>query len=381
MTARTATHSTAWAHTPERSNRFMLRLMTWISLRLGRRAARGVLHLVAAYFLLFAPASRRASRNYLQRALGRPVLWRDLYRHFFTFAATIHDRVYLVNRRFDLFDFEVHGEDTLRRLLADGSGLFLMGAHLGSFEVIRALARKDTDLCVAMVMHEDNAQKINAMLAAINPQAVQDIIGLGHIDSMLKVRERLDEGCALCWPIAPRQRCAVPGAISARPLARAVSHGRIAAPAGAIHDRRIWAATVMLSSALADFSLRAINATARNRHSLCRLTDHCRQEPYNWLNFSISGNWPPTIPPKHDDVALTFSLSLALALILLPALSHAADWDIDQLHSLAQNRAGHALCKRNSLPCSTSRWSPPASCSTTHLTGWKNARSNPNQNP
>ena len=69
-----------------------------------------------------------------------------------------------------------------------------MGAHLGSFEVIRALGRKDTDLRVAMVMHQDNAQKINAMLAAINPEAVQDIIGLGHIDSMLKVRERLDEG-------------------------------------------------------------------------------------------------------------------------------------------------------------------------------------------
>ena len=91
----------------------MLRVMTWISLRLGRRAGRVVLHPIAAYFLLFAPASRRASRNYLRRALGRPPRWRDLYRHFFTFAATIHDRVYLVNHRFELFDFEVHGEDTL----------------------------------------------------------------------------------------------------------------------------------------------------------------------------------------------------------------------------------------------------------------------------
>ncbi|MEK6663390.1 MAG: LolA-related protein [Pseudomonadota bacterium] len=40
----------------------------------------------------------------------------------------------------------------------------------------------------------------------------------------------------------------------------------------------------------------------------------------------------------------TFSFRLvALALILLPALSHAADWDIDQLmQSLAQTRVGHA---------------------------------------
>src|ERR1035437_9844339 len=160
----------------------MLRVMTWISLRLGRRAGRIVLHLIASYFLLCAPASRRASRNYLRRALGRPPHWRDLYRHFFTFAATIHDRVYLINRRFDLFDFEVHGEETLRRLLAEGNGLFLMGAHLGSFEAIHALGRKNPDLRVAMLMHQENAQKINAMLAAINPEAMQDIIGLGHVD-------------------------------------------------------------------------------------------------------------------------------------------------------------------------------------------------------
>ncbi|HTE14523.1 MAG TPA: acyl-CoA synthetase, partial [Burkholderiales bacterium] len=115
---------------------FILRLMTWISLRLGRRAGRGALHVITSYFLLCAPASRRASRDYLRRALDHTPRWRDLYRHFFTFAATIHDRIYLINRRFDLFDIEVHGEDTLRLMLANGKGLFLIGAHLGSFEVL-----------------------------------------------------------------------------------------------------------------------------------------------------------------------------------------------------------------------------------------------------
>ena len=186
-----------WSQTPERSNMLMLRIMTWISMRLGRRAARSVLHLIAGYFLLFAPASRRASGEYLARALGRPAHWRDLYRHFFTFAATIHDRVYLVNQHFELFDIEVYGEELLNRLLAGGNGLFLMGAHLGSFEVIHALARKDTDLRVAMLMHEENAQKINAMLAVINPHTVQNIIGLGHIDSMLRVQAHLDEGAVV----------------------------------------------------------------------------------------------------------------------------------------------------------------------------------------
>ena len=289
----------------------MLRVMTWISLRMGRRAARGVLHLIAAYFLLFAPASRRASSNYLGRALGRPAGWRDLYRHFFTFAATIHDRVYLVNRRFDLFDFEVHGEDALQRLLADGKGLFLMGAHLGSFEVIRAIGRKHTDLRVAMLMHEDNAKKINAMLAAINPEAVQDIIGLGHIDSMLKVRERLDAG-GVVGMLVDR----TPGNDTLYPvqILDAAAH----LPVGPFRMAALLRRPVVFMTGLylggnryaihfdtlADFSgvargqRDAALQTAINRYAAL-LDQYCRKAPYNWFNFFDF--WQPaatSMPPK-----------------------------------------------------------------------------------
>ena len=289
----------------------MLRVMTWISLRLGRRAARGVLHLIAAYFLLFAPASRRASSDYLGRALGRPARWRDLYRHFFTFAATIHDRVYLVNRRFDLFDFEVHGEDTLHRLLAGGKGLFLMGAHLGSFEVIRAIGRKHQDLRVAMLMHEDNAQKINAMLAAINPEAVQDIIGLGHIDSMLRVRERLDAG-GIVGMLADR----TPGNDALYPVQILGADANL--PIGPFRMAALLRRPVVFMTGLylggnryaihfeplADFSAvargqrdAALQAAITRYATL--LDQYCRKAPYNWFNFfDFWQPAPAATPPK-----------------------------------------------------------------------------------
>jgi len=289
----------------------MLRVMTWISLRLGRRAARGVLHLIAAYFLLFAPASRRASSDYLGRALGRPARWRDLYRHFFTFAATIHDRVYLVNRRFDLFDFEVHGEDTLHRLLAGGKGLFLMGAHLGSFEVIRAIGRKHQDLRVAMLMHEDNAQKINAMLAAINPEAVQDIIGLGHIDSMLRVRERLDAG-GIVGMLADR----TPGNDTLYPVQILGADANL--PIGPFRMAALLRRPVVFMTGLylggnryaihfeplADFSAvargqrdAALQAAITRYATL--LDQYCRKAPYNWFNFfDFWQPAPAATPPK-----------------------------------------------------------------------------------
>jgi predicted LPLAT superfamily acyltransferase len=297
MTSRPTAGQAAWAHAPERSNMLMLRVMAWISLRLGRRAGRVVLHLIAGYFLLFAPASRRASSDYLGRALGRPPRWRDRYQHFFTFAATIHDRVYLVNRRFDMFDFEVHGEDTLRRLLAGGKGLFLMGAHLGSFEVVRAIGRKDTDLRVAMVMHEDNAQKINAMLAAINPGAVQDIIGLGHVDSMLKVRERLDEG-GVVGMLADR----TPGNDTLHPVQILDTTANL--PKGPFRMAALLQRPVVFMAGLylggnryaihfdplADFSAVAHDQRdAALESAIARyaalLDQYCRKAPYNWFNF------------------------------------------------------------------------------------------------
>ena len=297
MTVPTTAGQATWAHTPERSNMLMLRLMTWISLRLGRRAGRIVLHPIAAYFLLFAPASRRASGDYLRRALGRPPGWRDRYRHFFTFAATIHDRVYLVNRRFELFDFEVHGEAELRRLLAGGKGLFLMGAHLGSFEAIRALGRRDADLRVAMVMHQDNAQKLNAMLAAINPEAVQDVIGLGQIDSMLKVRERLDEGCVVGM-LADR----TPGKDALVPVQILGAYANL--PLGPLRMAALLRRPVLFMTGLylggnryaihfeplADFSgvargeRDAALKTAVDRYAAL-LDRYCRKAPYNWFNF------------------------------------------------------------------------------------------------
>jgi predicted LPLAT superfamily acyltransferase len=70
----------------------------------------------------------------------------------------------------------------------------LMGAHMGSFEVMHSLGRRNADCNVAMAMYEENARKINAILAAINPRVVRTSSPLGRIDSMLNIAERLDHG-------------------------------------------------------------------------------------------------------------------------------------------------------------------------------------------
>src|SRR5580698_3533062 len=90
-----------WATRRERGTVPLIRLMVWITLRLGRPTARLFLVPVCAYFLLCAPRSRRASYEWLSRVLGRPPRPSDVWRHFWCFGICILDRVLLLNDRTD----------------------------------------------------------------------------------------------------------------------------------------------------------------------------------------------------------------------------------------------------------------------------------------
>ena len=183
-----------WQRQKERGSLFWLRVMSRLSLLFGRRASRTLLHGIALYFLLAVPGARKAARASLARMLGRPVGWHDLYRNVFAFASTIHDRTYLLNDRCDLFDIRTTGTDALHAVHATGNGCLLFGAHLGSFEILRGIARDHGDLKVTAAMYPENARRLNDTLAAINPDVILDVIALGRFDALLAIHQRLEEG-------------------------------------------------------------------------------------------------------------------------------------------------------------------------------------------
>jgi predicted LPLAT superfamily acyltransferase len=183
-----------WVGRPERATPGMMRLIVWIALTLGRRAARLLLPPICLYFMVSDAAVRAASRQYLDKALGRKARVADGFRHVHTFASTILDRVFLLNGQFSLFDITVHGEPLVEAILDSGTGCFLLGAHMGSFEVVRTLARESRGLNVSMTMYQENARKVQKALTAINPRLSMHVIPLGTVDAMLKVEEALERG-------------------------------------------------------------------------------------------------------------------------------------------------------------------------------------------
>jgi predicted LPLAT superfamily acyltransferase len=275
----------------------LLRIMATASHLLGRAPSRVLLHLIAIYFVLFAPTARRHARNYLRRALGREPRFADRYRHVLTFASTIHDRVYLLDKCFDQFEFSIEGEELMRSMVASGQGAFLMGAHMGSFDVTHAFGVHQPGLNIVMAMYEDNARKINAMLAALRPLTKPEVISLGHIEAMLKVRQRLDEG-AFVGILGDRTLGDEPlqevnflgspayfpvGAMRAAALLRRQTVFMLGLYRGGNRYRLVF-------ELLADFSTvgRAQRAAAVEQavtRYAALLEKYCRSDPYNWFNF------------------------------------------------------------------------------------------------
>jgi len=295
--AAAAPKTAEWIANRERGSPMLLRFMAFLSMRLGRKLSRFPLFLIAAYFFLFAPRARRESRRYLLRALGREPRARDRFRHILYFATTIHDRVYLINEKYEAFRISIEGEALMREKAELGSGAFLMGAHMGSFEVIGSVGRRRPGLQVSMAMYEDNARKINSILAAINPEVTPDIISLGHLDAMLKIAERLDRGAFV-------------GLLGDRTLGEepvhevAVLGERAYLPIGPMRAAAILRRPVIFMAGLyrggnhyhvifepvADFSAsslktrdEAVRAAVERYAAL--LEKYCRSDPYNWFNF------------------------------------------------------------------------------------------------
>lgn len=183
-----------WLRQSERSNALTLAVMSWIARFAGRSVARALLYPIAAYFVIFSPAARRSSLSYLARVRGRSATWLDVFRHYYCFASTILDRVYLLTRRHDLLDIRVHGGQLVEEHLARGTGCLLLGAHLGSFEVLRALGVIQRQLPISILMYEANALKMSKTIRAINPELAQLVIPIGLPHTLLRVKEHLDRG-------------------------------------------------------------------------------------------------------------------------------------------------------------------------------------------
>jgi predicted LPLAT superfamily acyltransferase len=294
-----------WTNRRERGSVLLTKIMGFLSQRLGRNLSRVILYGIVVYFFLFGPSARRHSRRYLRLALRRDPTARDRFLQILSFATTIHDRVYLLNGRDDLFNITLDGEAGVLERTARGDGVMLLGGHMGSFEVVHCAGRHVPGLHVAMAMYEENARKISGILAAINPNFVPDIISLGRIDAMLNIAERLRSGACVgvlgdrTLGEEPMQAVTVLGEPTYLPTgpmrAAAILRCPVFFMAGLYRGKNRYH---VVFEPIADFSAASVGVrdlavrAAIDRYAAL-LDRHCQSDPYNWFNFFDFWHRPP----------------------------------------------------------------------------------------
>ncbi len=184
----------AWKKQKEQGSAILVRLICWIAIYLGRGVARAILLPIDLYFLLRLPNQRQASRQYLERILDRKVNWLDTARHIHCFAATILDRVYFLTGQFERFDIRIHSKDTLMRYVEAGKGCILLGSHLGSFEVLRALGVTEKQLNIKIVMDKAHNTRITSVLDQLNPRISDTVLILDDAGSILQLHKLIEQG-------------------------------------------------------------------------------------------------------------------------------------------------------------------------------------------
>ena len=327
--------SARWKQRPEGGGRFAIWLIRSISRHGGRAVARALLYPITLYFLVRRGPERRASRAWLARVLGRPATLRDVARHIHTFAATILDRVFLLSGQLHRFDIRIEGLARLHAQLDGGRGVLLFGSHLGSFEVLRVLARQRPDIGVRVVFDKGHNPAMTQLLDALNPEvaatvidasqpgpaillAVQEAVEAGHIVAFLVDRTQPGEpglpatflGREAAFPTAPWLVAAVLGA----PVMLAFGLYR----GGNRYDlvfEPFWD-----GEAVPRAHRRARIATLIHGYA-ARLEHHARLAPYNWFNFY--DYW--SHEPRPDPVGATPSAMAALGAGAAAGLGGRAD--------------------------------------------------------
>jgi predicted LPLAT superfamily acyltransferase len=189
-----ASEAERWTALPERGTLTSLQLIGWIAVHIGRWAARLLLYPITFYFVMTAQAARQTSYEYLKRMRGYPAHWWHVFRHFHCFAATILDRLYLLRSEFQRFDVMLHGKEILQRQMESGKGSILLGSHLGSFEVLRALGVMQRSFPLKVLMDTVHNQNITRFFDALNPVIASTVIAPDRPDTLLTVKESLDAG-------------------------------------------------------------------------------------------------------------------------------------------------------------------------------------------
>jgi predicted LPLAT superfamily acyltransferase len=187
--------ATTWLNSRERGSLFGIRLAFGLATLCGRTPMRLFVRVVALWYRLFDRTAVAASRDWLSRVHGRPPGFWEIYRHIKVFVQVTLDRVFLLKGQVQGLVFTRTGGEHIQRQRATGRGAILLGAHLGSYEAMRAGGVSER-IPIQILGYFENARMINALFEQLNPSLAAHVIHIGDdpVSVMSRVRSRIEAG-------------------------------------------------------------------------------------------------------------------------------------------------------------------------------------------
>jgi predicted LPLAT superfamily acyltransferase len=298
-----------WIRIAESGTSSALRLIGWSHRTFGRGPSVSLLWLAAGYFLVRSRTARRASQRYLERvwaspegrrALGRPPGWGASLRHLHAFAVALYDRLVVWSGALDSLEIRHDGSEKIFGVARAGRGALLLGAHLGSIDMLWFLSRK-YQLTVNVIGYLGNAERINAFLESFAPNERVRMIDMDphSVYAAFEIKACIERGefvVMLADRVAPGKtgRAAETGFLgqpAAFPLGPFLLAGVLECPV-------LFALCVCTGPARYETVLRPLGEAARvprserekrARELLARyvalLESSCTRLPFQWFNF------------------------------------------------------------------------------------------------
>jgi predicted LPLAT superfamily acyltransferase len=287
-----------WENARERSTPFMLKLLIRCALTLGRTGVRPIVYATVAYFVITGGKAKRASRDFLRRALGREPSLIDVWRHFFAFASCSVDRIFFLSGRNTNLQINIHRPDEVLHISNRGQGCLLVLAHFGSFEVMR-LAGDKRSLPITILLDRQIGQMLTGLFENLNPEFARNVIDAAQRgpELVLAIKEAIERN-RMIGIMGDRTRLGDRsvsvqffGATAQMPVGPWILAGALGVPiilgfgiyrGGRKYDVHfeLLAERIKLPRATRDEALAKCAQTYAQR-----LEHYARVAPYNWFNF------------------------------------------------------------------------------------------------
>ncbi|CAO4835909.1 MAG: hypothetical protein CNLJKLNK_00516 [Holosporales bacterium] len=187
--------SVSWSSIQERGHFFGMYFIAVIYRLLGKRICQSISFPIVLYYFLRGKEQRKASYQFLEKTLKRPVRLQDQLQHFMHFFDMALDKFSAwigASSNKDICEKSMHALNDM--MLVQGGVLLV--SHLGNMEFCRAITDKKYQKRLHILLHTKNSKRFNQLLRYFNPDVqfnIYEVTEMGP-DTIIHLKKCVESG-------------------------------------------------------------------------------------------------------------------------------------------------------------------------------------------